>query len=261
MSLTPHSPAWYDRLATMQKGYYYPWKSHLPIFNGEDVFLTLLREHLAPDKSVLEVGCGHGELALQIAEHCQALVAYDRVPAYIDQAKAAAEEQYIRNVEFICADSLEAANGQVRLPVDDQTFDIIYSRRGPLHWIEDAHRVVRTGTILLQLNPSPPAPPEWNGHLPEQVRLPESLIPTMEQRVRQRLQQQHLHLHSCWTFEVHELFTTPEDLFMFITWGHDPGEVAKLAQLMAIVDMIFREYAIPTGIEIPFGRFLWKAVI
>ena len=27
MSLTAHSPAWYDRLATMQNGYRYPWRS------------------------------------------------------------------------------------------------------------------------------------------------------------------------------------------------------------------------------------------
>lgn len=27
--IVPHSPAWYDRLATLQEGYHYPWQSQL----------------------------------------------------------------------------------------------------------------------------------------------------------------------------------------------------------------------------------------
>jgi len=44
--LTPHGPEWYDRLARLQRGYHYPWKSVLPPFNGEDVYLHLLHRHL-----------------------------------------------------------------------------------------------------------------------------------------------------------------------------------------------------------------------
>ncbi|MEP6986211.1 MAG: SAM-dependent methyltransferase, partial [Chloroflexota bacterium] len=82
MSLKPHSTEWYDRLSTLQRGYYYPWKSKLPLINGEDVFLAQVKDMITPAKDVLEVGCGHGELALQLAASCQTLLAYDRVPAY-----------------------------------------------------------------------------------------------------------------------------------------------------------------------------------
>ena len=93
MLITPRSPEWYDRLATLQSGYYYPWKSRLPALNGEDVFLSMLHEIVTPEKDVLEVGCGHGEVALQVAASCRTLLAYDRVPAYIHLAQTAAEDR------------------------------------------------------------------------------------------------------------------------------------------------------------------------
>lgn len=39
MSLRPHSAEWYDRLYTLQPGYYYPWRSRLAAGNGEDAYL------------------------------------------------------------------------------------------------------------------------------------------------------------------------------------------------------------------------------
>jgi 23S rRNA (guanine745-N1)-methyltransferase len=180
MSIEPHSSEWYDRLSTLQSGYYYPWKSRLPALNGEDVFLSLLQDVLTPAKQVLEVGCGHGELALQMAASCQSILAYDRVPAYIDLAQASARKQNVRNVTFICADSSISANGRAQVPAGEQAFDVIYSRRGPLHWINEARRVARPGAILIQLNPALPTPPGWNQYLPEPFQLAE-LDYTMEQ--------------------------------------------------------------------------------
>jgi len=261
MSLKPHTPEWYDRLATLQRGYYYPWRSHLPPLNGEDVFLSLLREILSPAKRVLEVGCGHGELALQLASSCQTLLAYDRVPAYIQLAQAAAVQQQVHNVTFICADSSVAINGKARIPADDHSIDVIYSRRGPLHWIDDARRVARPNAVLFQLNPAIPTPPNWNRALPEQFRLSEFGLPTMEQTVRQRLAQNALAIHSCWSFQVQEIFPTPEDLFTFVTWGHAPADVPPLTDLLPTLNRIFQDHASPEGLEVPFGRFLWKAIV
>ena len=261
MSLKPHSPAWYDRLSTLQRGYYYPWRSNLPRLNGEDVFLSLLNELVAPTKAALEVGCGHGELALHYAASCQTILAYDRVEAYIQLANASAQQQNIANVTFMCADSSIETNGQAHIPADDHAFDLIYSRRGPLHWIDDARRVARSGAILLQLNPFPLPPPLWNEQLPEQFRLLAFGPPTMEQTVRQRLAHNQLTIHSCWTFQVQETFPTPEEFYTFITWGHDPTSIPSLAQLAPTLSRIFQEYALPDGLDVPFGRFLWQSII
>ena len=92
MELRPHSKAWYERLATMQQGYHYPWRSILPAINGEDMYLEILRQGLAPDKDVLDVGCGHGEVALDIAPLCNSVLAYDRVAHYIELARNLAQQ-------------------------------------------------------------------------------------------------------------------------------------------------------------------------
>ena len=41
-----HSNEWYDHLATVEDGYYYPWSSHLGARNGEDAFQEVVDEHL-----------------------------------------------------------------------------------------------------------------------------------------------------------------------------------------------------------------------
>jgi SAM-dependent methyltransferase len=262
MSIKPHSPEWYDRLAKLQAGYFYPWQSSLPLFNGEDVFLATLEKLLTPDKVVLEIGCGHGELALKMAGLCRQLIAYDRVPEYIHLAQTAAQQHNIPNVTFICADSsLALNNGQARIPADDQSIDVFYSRRGPLHWMEDARRVARPGAVLLQLNPNMTPPPVWNSQLPELLRLPGFNAPDMEKIVKERLAENAIRLHSCWTFQVQEIFATLEDFYTYLVWGHDPADVPPLAELAPILADIFKAHATPAGLEIPFGRFLWQAVI
>ena len=47
--LIPQTAAWYDRLATLQDGYRYPWRSRIGGWHGEDAFLALVQQHLSPE--------------------------------------------------------------------------------------------------------------------------------------------------------------------------------------------------------------------
>src|SRR6476469_7685253 len=89
----PHSTEWYQRLSTLQAGFYYPWQSQIAPGNGEAAYLALVGEHLGPDVDLLDVACGHGALTLEFARQCRSAFGYDVVPSYIEMAQAAANEQ------------------------------------------------------------------------------------------------------------------------------------------------------------------------
>jgi SAM-dependent methyltransferase len=263
MRLKPHSDEWYDRLAQQQEGYYYPWKSKVAPYNGEDLFLQMVEEQLLrgepQSKDVLDVGCGHGQVAIQISPLSHNVLAYDRVAAYIELAQKAAEEHGADNVNFIHADS--RAGDRVRIPAEDNAFDLLISRRGPLHWLEDARRVARPGAVILQLNPMETQPPVWNTQLPEILRLPEVGERTMRQAVESHLSAGNLALHSCWTFDVPELFADPEQLYKRLSWGLAPDEAPPYAEIESPLKSVFEQYGADDGLALRFRRFLWKAVV
>jgi SAM-dependent methyltransferase len=261
MRLKPHSREWYDRLAQMQEGYYYPWQSMLPPFNGEDVYLEMVQRHLGSDKDVLDVGCGHGEVALDIAPHCRSVLAYDRVASYIELARAAAQDRGVENVSFVWADSSPKVHGRARIPAEADAFDLIISRRGPTHWLADARRVARPGALILQLNPERTPTPAWNEELPEPLRMEEPPEWTIADTIRHRLQEAGLELHSCWSFDVPELFSEPEQLYARLSWGFAPEEVPSWAEAEATIRRIFERYGTEQGVVLRFRRFLWQAVV
>ncbi|MEJ2711199.1 MAG: class I SAM-dependent methyltransferase [Anaerolineales bacterium] len=263
MRLKPHSDEWYDRLAQQQEGYYYPWKSKLAPYNGEDLFMEMVEQELLRGepqaKDVLDVGCGHGEVTLQISPLSNSVLAYDRVASFIELAEKAAEEHGADNVRFLHADS--RAGGDVRIPAEDASFDLLISRRGPLHWLEDARRVARPGAVILQLNPMETPPPEWNTQLPEALRLPEVGERTMRQAVESHLASGDLALHSCWTFDVPEVFADTEQLYKRLSWGLAPDEAPSYAEVEPALQSIFEQYGDADGLALRFRRFLWKAVV
>jgi 23S rRNA (guanine745-N1)-methyltransferase len=260
-SLKPHSKEWYLRLATLQQGYYYPWKAHLPPLNGEDVYIQMVHDLLTPDKDVLDAGCGHGEFTLSLAGRCRSILAYDRVPAYINLAEKTRLEQGIDTIRFELWDSSADVHGKGTLPAADNSFDLMISRRGPLNWLEDARRAGRPGAVLLQLNPMEVEPPQWMSELPEPLRWGGPGERTMRQAVTYALSLGGLQINACWSFEVPELFDDPYQLYVFLTWGNLPDEVPSYAETQTVLESIFTRYAGSGGLPVRHGRFLWTAVV
>jgi 23S rRNA (guanine745-N1)-methyltransferase len=264
LTILPHSPEWYDRLATLQDGYYYPWKSELASNNGEAAYFEMLHQHITPEKDVLDVGCGHGDLAIEIAPLCRTIFAYDRVTSYIRIALQAAQTQNLDNLTFECFDSSPDSNGgEVRIPAGDESFDLLISRRGPLHWLEDARRVARPGACIIQLNPLETPLPDWAEQLPEPLRAASGL----EYRhgilnsVKHRLAIGGLELHSAWTYDVPEFFDQPQELYKRLTWGYIPGEVPDWSGVSRIIRKIYADYAGAQGLVLRHTRLLWKVVV
>jgi ubiquinone/menaquinone biosynthesis C-methylase UbiE len=259
--LEPHSPSWYKQLAKTQQGYYYPWKSALSPFNGEDAYLELVKAHLQPHLDVLDAGCGHGEVALEIAPFCQSVLAYDLVEDYIELARIEAEKRGLKNAQFICANSSATANhGQPKIPARDNSIDLFISRRGPFHWLADAKRVAKPGATIIMLTMLETALPAWHDLLPDNLSFPFPTSGSMLAEVQRRLETSGFSLHSHWTFDVPEVFENPKDLHTYLTWANfvnaPPFETTKL-----VLETIFEQYASNQGLAIPHRRLLWKAVV
>ena len=259
--MKPHSKEWYLRLATLQRGYYYPWKSYLPPMNGEDMYLEMVHELLTPEKDVLDAGCGHGELTLLFAPMCRSILGYDRVPAFIELAQQARLAQKVENARFILWDSSEDVHGKPTIPAEDHSFDLLVSRRGPINWIVDARRVARPGAVLLQLNPMEVAAPPWNEELPEALRFAGPGEYTIRQSVERCLEKGGLRMQACWSFEVPEVFADPYQLYVFLSWGHTPDEAPSWEETHPILESIYARYGSAEGVSILHGRLLWRAVV
>ncbi len=263
MTLVPHSPAWYDRLAALQEGYYYPWRSILPAWHGEDVFGSLLAAHLQPGLDVLEIACAQGELALEVAGSVHSVVAYDRVAEYIRLAQEAAQTRGVRNVAFLHHNSSADANGgHAHIPVRDGTIDLLVCSKGPFHWIEDARRVARPGATLLMLVADGAPWSAWRALLPEALRWQVTNDFDWPRRsIEDRLASIQLSLHSWWSFDVPEVLPTPEELYVWLSWGKTPEESPAYADIAPDLERIFGQYAGAAGLKIRRRRYIWKAVV
>lgn len=260
-----HSNSWYDHLATVQEGYYYPWQSVVGDKNGEDAFVDLVLEHLTGNECILEVGCGHGELALKLAPHCESIVAYDRVAPYVDLANAAASAGNVKNASFLVHDATDTDLEHPGLPVNDQSIDLIICRRGPLHWIEDAARACKPGSWVIALNPMEEPIPAWTNKLPQKLHYENSGRHTgtgsIHQSVENRLHQAGLMLHSGWSFDVPEVFEDPFELYRMVTWGLPDDDTPEYEDIKYKIDGIYDTFAEASGIVLRHCRYLWQAQI
>jgi tRNA1(Val) A37 N6-methylase TrmN6 len=71
------------------------WQSSVAAGHGEDAFIALIDQFLQPDCDVLNHGCGHGELTLILAARCRTIVGIERIPEYLELARALAAEQNV----------------------------------------------------------------------------------------------------------------------------------------------------------------------
>ena len=261
--ILPQTATWYDRLTTLQDGYYYPWRSQLPPNHGEDAYRALVEQHLRPDSDVLDAACGHGVMALHIAPHCRSVLGYDRTAPWIDLARQAAAERGLQNAAFVCHDSSPEANGgQTLLPGPDAAYDLLLCSKGPFHWIEGVRRVARPGATLLMLVPDAHPLTAWHTLLPESLRWKESPDPNWARpAIERRFTCVDLRLHSWWSFDVPEYFPDARQLYTWLSWGKTTDEVISFKEVEPSLDRIFKDYAGPDGLEVRYRRYLWKAVI
>ncbi len=91
-----------------------------------DDYIAPVAHYFRPDASVLDVGCGHGYLTVDIASRCEKVVGVD-----LNQKRLKTAREFARSekqpVEFVHADAM-------KLPFKDDSFDLVFSQ-WMLEWI------------------------------------------------------------------------------------------------------------------------------
>ena len=135
----------YDRVAT-KFGNYSTGSSHItkyPTENPEEVFKNLLIKYSGKDKKVLDLGCADGRFTIVISPNFGNVVAIDLSRGMLKAAKLLQTKAKTRNVSF---ESIDANN----TPYSDNSFDIIYSRRGPTPF-DEIYRLLKKGGYFMDI--------------------------------------------------------------------------------------------------------------
>ncbi len=110
-------------------------------------FLKLIKKYSGNNLKALDLGCGSGELTIQLASSFKEIIGVDYTPEYIETAEKDRKKYNIENIKFIKGDAQN-------LPFKDDAFDIIYSSRGPLsadyNFMKESLRVLKKGGLLIE---------------------------------------------------------------------------------------------------------------
>ena len=111
----------------------------------------LLNQYIAPDKTVIELGCGTGYYGLYLSNRCKSYHGIDVVPKHIEQFQFKINEQDLRNV------SASLGNAAHLPEIKDDTYDVVLVF-GPMYHlphrerqkvIVESKRICKDGGIIM----------------------------------------------------------------------------------------------------------------
>ncbi len=126
----------------------YHFSSNAKLVRGKvPDFFELVKKYSNKEYSILDLGCGSGELALKISPYFKKIIGIDPIRRYIETAKNDKKKKKVKNVNFIVA-------GGENLPFNDEYFNIIISSRGPLSlnytFFREAKRVLKNKGLMVE---------------------------------------------------------------------------------------------------------------
>lgn len=138
----------YDRMAKQFGGYAYrsnraKYSSVYPDGNPEEIFKAKLLELAQPSALGLDIGCGDGKFAFDVAPRFRHLTGLDNSSGLIEIANQKLLELNVTNTDFVLGDASQ-------MPFADSSFNVAFNRRGPSFYAEYA-RVLKPGGYYVEI--------------------------------------------------------------------------------------------------------------
>lgn len=121
----------------------------MPSTRSDDVYADFLLPHLTTEMHLVDVGCGSGELSLELAAEVGHLTGIDDDPAEIELARTAAEASSSSNADFTVGDAYS-------LPLPDNEADAVFGHsvlealERPAEALAEMSRVLkRSGVVAI----------------------------------------------------------------------------------------------------------------
>lgn len=138
----------YDKVAKKFGGYGFggnkpKYFSEYPDGNPEGIFKEKLLELAKTNFTALDIGCGDGKFAFEVSKHFSYINGIDRSKELLSVAESKKKALEVVNVDF----NLEDAS---KTSFPDESFDIIFCRRGPSFY-KEYHRLLKKGGYYLEI--------------------------------------------------------------------------------------------------------------
>lgn len=143
------SKEWYDQIALKNQGYKSNAIFRVEGLSGETVFETELIELLKNSQHALDAGCGDGEFTLRMSAFGNEITGFDNSKELLKLAQERLAVQKLENVNFVFSSTKESNT----MPFEEESFDLIYSRRGPTSIINH-HHLLKKGGIMIGIHSS-----------------------------------------------------------------------------------------------------------
>ncbi len=139
------SREWYNSVAVRNGGYKSDAEFLREGISGEVEFEKMLISFLPRYDKVLDIGCGHGEFTLKMAKYAQHITGGDNAEEMIKIANRLLDESEVDNVDF------KELWTHEEFPFEDETFDLIYNRRGPTSILRHS-QVLKKGAKVIAIH-------------------------------------------------------------------------------------------------------------
>jgi SAM-dependent methyltransferase len=133
----------YDRTARQFGGYAFGtnkprYVSEYLSADPEEVFKQELLALASPLKTALDAGCGDGKFAFEVSDRFLRIQGIDNSTELLSVANAKKSELDVSNVDFLFADASD-------VPLEAESFDVVFCRRGPSFYEEYGRLLVAGG--------------------------------------------------------------------------------------------------------------------